>query len=194
LLYNAAIVPVGDDQSQHLELTRDIAQRFNSMYGDTFVVPATHLPTVGARVMGLDEPDKKMSKSATGTGHAVSLLDPPDVIRKKIMRATTDSNPAVDFSQLGAGVQNLLTIYQAFTGSSPDETRKVFEGKRYGDLKKGVAEAVVAALEPIQKRYREIMEERGYLARVLQDGAERITPIAKDTVEKVKKAMGLYTP
>ncbi len=194
LLYNAAIVPVGDDQSQHLELTRDIAQRFNSMYGDTFVVPATHLPTVGARVMGLDEPDKKMSKSATGTGHAVSLLDPPDVIRKKFMRATTDSNPAVDFSQLGAGVQNLLTIYQAFTGSSPDETRKVFEGKRYGDLKKGVAEAVVAALEPIQKRYREIMEERGYLARVLQDGAERITPIAAETVEKVKKAMGLYTP
>ena len=194
LLYDAAIVPVGDDQSQHLELTRDIAQRFNSMYGDTFVVPATHLPTVGARVMGLDEPDKKMSKSATGTGHAVSLLDPPDVIRKKIMRATTDSNPAVDFDRLGAGVQNLLTIYQAFTGNSADETRKQFEGKRYGDLKKGVAEAVVTALEPIQKRYREIMEERGYLARVLQDGAERITPIAKDTIEKVKKAMVWYTP
>jgi tryptophanyl-tRNA synthetase len=194
LLYNAAIVPVGDDQSQHLELTRDIAQRFNSMYGDTFVVPATHLPTVGARVMGLDEPDKKMSKSATGTGHAVSLLDPPEVIRKKIMRATTDSNPAVDFDQLGAGVQNLLTIYQAFTGSTADETCKQFEGKRYGDLKKGVAEAVIAGLEPIQKRYHEIMEERGYLARVLADGAERITPIAKDTIEKVKQAMGLYTP
>jgi tryptophanyl-tRNA synthetase len=194
LLYSAAIVPVGDDQSQHLELTRDIAQRFNSLYGDTFVVPATHLPTVGARVMGLDEPDKKMSKSATGSGHAVSLLDPPDVIRKKILRATTDSNPAVDFDHLGAGVHNLLTIYQAFTGGSADETRKLFEGKRYGDLKKGVAEAVVIALEPIQKRYREIMEERGYVARVLQDGAERITPIAKETIEKVKNAMGLYTP
>src|ERR1700735_3140822 len=113
LLYDAAIVPVGDDQSQHLELTRDIAQRFNSMYGDTFVVPATHLPTVGARVMGLDEPDKKMSKSATGSGHAVSLQDPPEIIRKKFMRATTDSNPAVDFENLGAGVQNLLTIFQA---------------------------------------------------------------------------------
>ena len=106
----------------------------------------------------------------------MSLLDPPDVIRKKIMRATTDSNPAVDFDQLGAGVQNLLTIYQAFTESTADETRKQFEGKRYGDLKKGVAEAVVAALDPIQKRYREIMEERGYLARVLADGAERIHP------------------
>ena len=197
LLYNAAIVPVGDDQSQHLELTRDIAQRFNSLYGageDIFVVPATQLPTVGARVMGLDEPDKKMSKSATGSGHAVSLLDPPETIRKKIMRATTDSLPAVDFDQLSAGVQNLLTIYQAFTGGSADETRKQFEGKRYGDLKKGVAEAVVAGLEPIQKRYQEIMSERGYLARVLADGAERITPIANQTIEKVKKAMGLYTP
>jgi tryptophanyl-tRNA synthetase len=193
LLYNAAIVPVGDDQSQHLELTRDIAQRFNSLYGDTFVVPATHLPTVGARVMGLDDPDKKMSKSATGSGHAVSLLDPPETIRKKILRATTDSSPSVDFDQLGAGVQNLLTIYQAFTGSSADEARKLFEGKRYGDLKKSVSEVVIAGLDPIQKRYREIMEERGYLARVLADGAERITPIAKETIEKVKKAMGLYT-
>src|SRR6266436_9103827 len=115
LIYQAAIVPVGDDQAQHLELTRDIAQRFNSLYGETFVMPATNMPAVGARIMGLDEPDKKMSKSAPGSGHAVSLLDPPDVIRKKIMRATTDSNPAVDFSTLGAGVRNLLTIFQAFT-------------------------------------------------------------------------------
>ena len=119
LLYNAAIVPVGDDQSQHLELARDIAQRFNSIYGDTFVVPATHLPTVGARVMGLDEPDKKMSKSAAGSAHAVSLLDPPDVIRKKILRATTDSKSGVDLDDLGAGVANLLTIFQAFTGCNP---------------------------------------------------------------------------
>ncbi len=194
LLYNAAVVPVGDDQSQHLELTRDIAQRFNSLYGETFVMPATHLPTVGARVMGLDEPDKKMSKSATGSGHAVSLLDPPDVIRKKIMRATTDSNPCVDFETMGAGVQNLLTIYQAFTGASDADLRAEFSGLRYGDLKKKVAEAVVAALEPIQKRYREIMDETGYVARVLDEGAKRITPIAAHTVETVKKAMGLYTP
>src|ERR1700756_4159712 len=106
LLYQAAIVPVGEDQSQHLELTRDIAQRFNSLYGDTFVMPATRLPAVGARVMGLDEPDKKMSKSVVGSGHAVSLLDPPEVIRKKILRATTDSKPGVDFDELGAGVAN----------------------------------------------------------------------------------------
>src|SRR6266566_1449211 len=112
LLYQAAIVPVGDDQSQHLELARDIAQRFNSLYGETFVMPATQLPTVGARVMGLDEPEKKMSKSATGANHAINLLDDPKDIRKKIMRATTDSNPAVDIETMGPGVQNLIAIYQ----------------------------------------------------------------------------------
>ncbi len=197
LLYNAAIVPVGDDQKQHVELTRDIAQRFNSLYGggeEFFVVPATHLPAVGARVMGLDEPYKKMSKSATGSGHAISLLDPPEVIRKKFMRATTDSNPGVDFENLGAGVQNLLTIFQAFTACDDAALRAQFQGMRYGDLKKTVAEAVVAALEPIQKRYREIMDETGYVARVLAEGAERIIPIANQTVERVKAAMGLYTP
>jgi tryptophanyl-tRNA synthetase len=194
LLYNAAIVPVGDDQSQHLELTRDIAQRFNSLYGDTFVVPATHLPTIGARVMGLDDPEKKMSKSATGSGHAVSLLDPPEVIRKKIMRATTDSNPAVDFEKLGAGVLNLLTIFQALTEWSDDKIQGHFEGMRYGDLKKTVAEGVIAALDPVQKRYREITGEPGHVARVLDEGARRITPIAEATVRTVKRAMGLYTP
>jgi tryptophanyl-tRNA synthetase len=194
LIYQAAIVPVGDDQSQHLELTRDIAQRFNSLYGDTFVVPETRLPTVGARVMGLDEPEKKMSKSAVGSGHAVSLLDPPEVIRKKFLRATTDSNPAVDFETAGAGVRNLLAIFQAFTECSDDALKTQFSGMRYGDLKKTVAEAVIAALEPIQKRYREITAETGYIARVLEDGAEKVRPIANDTVHKVKKAMGLYTP
>src|SRR5881628_3000047 len=116
LLYQAAIVPVGEDQAQHLELTRDIAQRFNSLYGETFTVPSTSLPTVGARVMGLDDPTVKMSKSAPGSGHAVALLDTPATIRKTIMRATTDSSPAVDFATVGPGVQNLLTIFQAFSG------------------------------------------------------------------------------
>ncbi len=193
LLYQAAIVPVGDDQSQHLELARDIAQRFNSLYGETFTMPATHLPTVGARIMGLDDPEKKMSKSETGGGHAVSLLDPPATIRKKILRATTDSNPGVDFEAMGPGVRNLLSIFQAFTGWSDDNTRAHFTGMRYGDLKKQVAEAVVSALEPVQKRYQEIMAEPGFVAKVLADGAERVTPIAQGTVEKVKKAMGLYT-
>jgi tryptophanyl-tRNA synthetase len=194
LLYQAAIVPVGDDQTQHLELTRDIAQRFNSLYGETFTMPATHLPTVGARIMGLDEPDKKMSKSTAGAGHAIGLLDPPKLIRKKIMRATTDSSPAVDFENLGAGVRNLLTIFEGFSEWSEDRVRDHFAGMRYGDLKNQVADTVVAAIEPIQQRYREITQETGYIERVLEEGAQRVTPMARETVQKVKKAMGLFTP
>jgi tryptophanyl-tRNA synthetase len=193
LLYNAGIVPVGDDQSQHLELTRDIAQRFNSLYGETFVVPETKLPAVGARIMGLDEPDKKMSKSAPGVNHAVSLLDSIDTARKKIMRATTDSNPAVDFATMGPGVENLIAIYRAFGDVPEDKARGEFEGLRYGDLKKKVADMVVAKLEPIQARYREIIADPGYLDGVLADSYARIEPIARGTVETVKARMGLYT-
>ena len=193
LLYQAAIVPVGDDQAQHLELARDIAQRFNSLYGDTFVMPKTSLPSVGARIMGLDEPDKKMSKSATGTGHAVGLLDPIDQVRKKIMRATTDSNPAVDFGTVGPGVANLLAIYQAFGGAGDDDMKAKFAGMRYGDLKKTVAGMVIAHLEPLQARYREIVSDPAYLDGILADGAARVSPIANSTVDLVKSRMGLYT-
>jgi tryptophanyl-tRNA synthetase len=193
LLYQAAIVPVGEDQAQHLELTRDVAQRFNSLYGETFVMPATSLPTVGARVMGLDDPTKKMSKSASGSGHAIAVLDPPATIRKKIMRATTDSSPAVDFAILSPGVENLLNIYQAFSGWSGDQMREQFAGMRYGELKKQVAEMVIAHLEPLQKRYQEIVSEPGHVAGVLREGAERVAPIANATVELVKSRMGLYT-
>jgi tryptophanyl-tRNA synthetase len=193
LLYQAAIVPVGEDQAQHLELARDIAERFNSLYGETFVVPATHLPSVGARVMGLDEPDKKMSKSTPGSNHAVAMLDPPAVIRKKIMRATTDSNPAVDFESMGPGVRNLLAIFQAFGDWNDSQIRSHFAGMRYGDLKKQVAEMVVASLDPLQKRFNDIMDEPGYLDTILRQGAERVSPIADSTVELVKQRMGLYT-
>ena len=192
LLYQAGIVPVGEDQAQHLELTRDIAQRFNSLYGDTFVVPGTSLPSVGARVMGLDDPTQKMSKSAAGANHAVALLDPPDKIRKTIMRATTDSNPAVDFDTAGPGVLNLIGIYQAFGGATDDEIKAQFTGMRYGDLKKEVAEMVISYLEPFQQRYREITADPAYLAGVLRDGAERVEPIADSTVQLVKERMGLY--
>jgi tryptophanyl-tRNA synthetase len=196
LLYQADVVPVGDDQKQHVELTRDIAQRFNSLYpehGETFAMPATHLPTVGARVMGLDDPQKKMSKSEPGAGHAIGLLDEPAVIRRKIMRATTDSAPAVDFdaADLGAGVRNLLAIYQAFTDSSNEEMRARFSGMRYGDLKKTVAEAVVAGLEPIQKKYREITPEE--ITQALSLGSANAMAIAQNTLQKVKRAMGLFT-
>ncbi|HEX3877035.1 MAG TPA: tryptophan--tRNA ligase [Bryobacteraceae bacterium] len=192
LLYQAGIVPVGEDQAQHLELTRDIAQRFNSLYEETFVVPGTSLPAVGARVMGLDDPETKMSKSATGANHAVALLDPLDRIRKTIMRATTDSNPAVDFEKAGPGVLNLLSIYQAFSGDSDEQMKTKFSGMRYGDLKKQVAEMTVAHLEPFQQRYRQIVSDPGYLKGVLRDGADRVRPIADNTVRVVKQRMGLY--
>jgi tryptophanyl-tRNA synthetase len=194
LLYQAAAVPVGEDQMQHLELTRDIAQRFNSLYGETFVMPATKLPAVGARIMGLDDPTAKMSKSAAGAGHAVALLDPPERIRKTIMRATTDSSPAVDFTSMGPGVANLLNIFQAFSGWSDDAMRAHFSGLRYGDLKKQVAEMTISKLEPIQRRYREIVAEPGYLDRILREGAEAVSPIADSTVGLVKSRMGIYTP
>lgn len=191
LLYQAGIVPVGEDQAQHLELTRDIAQRFNSLYGEAFVVPNTSLPTVGARIMGLDDPTQKMSKSVTGTNHAVALLDPPDRIRKAIMRATTDSLPYVDMETAGPGVLNLLSIYQAFSGWSDDQMKAHFQGLRYGDLKKQVAEMVVSQLEPFQERYRQIVSEPGYLDGVLREGAERVSPIAGETVRVTKERMGL---
>jgi tryptophanyl-tRNA synthetase len=191
MLYQAGIVPVGEDQAQHLELTRDIAQRFNSLYGDTFVVPDTSLPTVGARVMGLDDPTMKMSKSESGANHAVALLDPPDKIRKTIMRATTDSNPAVDLETAGPGVLNLLSIYQAFGGASDAEIKSEFTGLRYGDLKKRVADMVIAHIEPFQARYKQIVSEPGYLEGVLREGAERVAPIANETVKLVKGRMGL---
>ena len=193
LLYQAKVVPVGDDQAQHLELSRDIAQRFNALYGDTFVMPETKLPSVGARIMGLDEPDKKMSKSASGAGHAVALLDEPAVIRKKIMRATTDSNPAVDFDTMGPGVANLLAIYQAFDECDGEAMRARFSGMRYGDLKKSVAEKTIEHIEPFQARYREVMADPAYLDGILTEGVARVEPVARATVRLVKERMGLYT-
>jgi len=189
LLYQAGIVPVGEDQAQHLELTRDIAQRFNSLYGETFVMPATHLPAVGARIMGLDDPTQKMSKSAGRSAHAIALLDDLKAIQKKILRATTDSQPAVDPEAMGPGIANLLTIGQACDASI---TKESVAGMRYGDFKKRIAEAVIARLEPIQQRYRQVSAEPGYIESVLARGHDRVLPIAEDTVRKAKRAMGVY--
>lgn len=191
LIYQANIVPVGEDQTQHLELTRDIAQRFNSLYGDTFNVPETRLPAVGARIMGLDDPTVKMSKSISGSNHAIALLDPPELIRKKIARATTDSQPAVDAQAMGAGIANLFTIAQACDASV---TANSVAGMRYGEFKKLVAETVIAKLEPIQKKYREITSEKGYIDSVLSRGRERVLPISEDTIRTARRAMGLYVP
>ncbi len=193
LLYQAKIVPVGEDQSQHLELTRNIAERFNHLYGDTFVVPETRLPAVGARVMGLDDPEQKMSKSADGPNHAISMLEEPGRIKKLIGRAVTDSNPHVVWEDAGPGVKNLLGIYQAFSETADDDMRTEFDGMRYGDLKKRVTEMVVESLAPIQERYRKLMDSRDHLRQVLHASAERIAPIAEDTVKLAKQRTGLFS-
>jgi tryptophanyl-tRNA synthetase len=194
LLYQAAAVPVGDDQRQHLEFTRDIAQRFNHLYGETFTIPEAMIPKEGARIMGLDNPLSKMSKSEASEYHAVYLLDPPDVARKKIMRATTDSNRDIRFSNEPerAGVNNLLTIYQALTGQTREAVEASFETARgYGDLKKTVADAVVERLAPLQQRYTELVGEAGYLDEILAQGAERARSVADATLAQVQERMGL---
>jgi tryptophanyl-tRNA synthetase len=192
LLYDSHYVPVGEDQKQHVELSRDIAQRFNSLYGETFVVPDVLIPKVGARVMGLDEPTDKMSKSSDKQGHALRLLDPPDVLRKSIMRATTDSLNRIAFDRENQpGVYNLLSIYQAITGQSEAEIIAEFEGKGYGNLKKRVAEVVIATLEPIQQRYHQMATDPAYVEQVLKDGADRVRPIAENRLYVAQKNLGL---
>jgi tryptophanyl-tRNA synthetase len=192
LLYQADVVPVGDDQRQHLELTRDLAQRFNHQYGDVFTIPEAMIPVTGARVMGLDAPTAKMSKSEASEYHAVYLLDPPDKIRKKIMRSVTDSSAVIKFSEEPerAGVNNLLTIYQAFTDEDAAAVEGRFEGKGYGDLKKTVAEVVIEGLAPIQARYQEITGEGGYIDQILTEGAARAAVIAYKTLDEVKERVG----
>ncbi len=191
LLYDTDVVPVGEDQKQHVELTRDAAQRFNSMYGETFVLPEPLIASVGSRIMGLDDPTKKMSGSEMGAGHAIDLLDEPDVIRSKIMKATTDSHRDVLFNEKRPGVNNLLTIYQSFTGEKEKEIEKKFEGKGYGDLKKALAEVVVEGLRPVQERYRELTAEAGHIDAILAEGATKARPLAEKTLNKVRERVGL---
>jgi tryptophanyl-tRNA synthetase len=191
LLYDTDLVPVGEDQKQHVELARDAAQRFNNFYGDVFTVPQPQIAEVGARIMGLDDPTKKMSKSEEGPNHAIALLDPPDVIRKKIMRATTDSQTTVVFDENRLGIYNLLTIYQIFTDEEQKAIEAKFDGKGYGDFKKALAEVVVEGLRPLQERYHKIISEPGYLDSVLKEGAAKAQPLAQKTLTKVHQAVGL---
>ncbi len=198
LLYQADAVPVGDDQRQHLELARDIAQRFNHLFGETFTIPEAMIPPAGARIKGLDNPLVKMSKSLTESEyHAVYLLDPPDRIRKKIMRAVTDSGREIRFSNdpEKAGVNNLLEIYEAFTDQPRDAIEAHFALARgYGDLKKEVAEVVIAALQPIQQRYRELTSEKGFIDELLAQGAERASAVAEATLRRARENMGFLMP
>jgi tryptophanyl-tRNA synthetase len=193
LLYDTNLVPVGEDQKQHIELTRDVAERFNHLFGEVFTIPDAMIREGGARIMGLDDPTAKMSKSLgeQRTGHSIGLLDPPSAIRKAIMRAVTDSGSEVRFENASPGVLNLLSIYQVLSGQSKEQIQAHFEGKGYGTLKREVADIVVASLEPVQKRYAEIMADPQYIETVLTAGADRVRPTANATLARVREAMGL---
>lgn len=190
LIYNADLVPVGEDQKQHLELTRDLAGRFNHRFGDYFTLPDPYIPEVGARIMSLDDASKKMSKSNPNPGSYIALLDTPDEIRKKISRATTDSGREVRFDPAGKPeVSNLITIYSQCSGLSIAEVERRYEGQMYGPFKKDLAEVVVGVLEPLQQRYREIRES-GELRSILRQGAERASEMAEKTLQDVQRLMG----
>ena len=191
LLYGTDIVPVGEDQKQHVELVRDVAQRFNSIYGETFVVPEVVIPETGARIMGLEDPTKKMSKSEAGQGHIIYLLDSPDDIRAKIMRATTDSLREIRFDESRPGICNLLVIYELFTKLGRKEIEARFEGKGYVDLKRELAEVVVENLGPLQSRYRELTADPTCIDSLLTEGAARVRPVAEKTLAIVKDRVGL---
>jgi tryptophanyl-tRNA synthetase len=191
LLYNTDEVPVGEDQKQHVELARDVAQRFNSIYGETFTVPKAVIAEAGARIMGLDDPTQKMSKSEEQPGRAINLLDSPDDMRNKIMRATTDSLREIRFDENRFGVNNLLVIYEQFTGQGRGKIESRFEGKGYADLKRELAEVVVEGLSPMQTRYRELTADPSHIERLLAEGADKVRPIAEKTLALVKDRVGL---
>ncbi len=189
LLYRTDLVPVGQDQKQHLELTRDIAERFNRDYGETFRVPDAFIPKVGAKIMALDDPSKKMSKSDENANGRITLLDDADTVRRKFKRAVTDSGTEVRFDETRPAVTNLLTVYQLLTNRTREEIERHFAGKGYAQLKSDVADATIAFLEPYQQRMRGIGDEE--LSRILREGADRARALAEATVRQVKERMGL---
>lgn len=191
LLYQADIVPVGADQKQHLEITRDIAARFNGIYGNVFIVPDAYIPKTGAaRVMSLQDPSRKMSKSDPNPKGTIYLTDAPETIMKKFKSAVTDSEMCVRYAEGKDGINNLMTIYSAATGDSLEKIESDFAGKGYGDFKKAVGEAVVAELEPFQKKYNEIIADKQYLKECQQKGAEKALRVSSRTLGKVMKKVG----
>ena len=189
LLYQSDLVPVGADQRQHLEITRDIAERFNNIYGDVFTVPEGYIPKVGARIMGLQNPEKKMSKSESDNeNNAIFLLDDLNVIANKIKRAVTDSDNVVAYSpEEKPGISNLLNIYSAVTGKSVDDAVADFAGCGYGEFKKTVADAVVAEIQPLQEKFKELSADKAYIDKAMAEGAEKASYFANKTLRKVKK-------
>ena len=190
LIYNADLVPVGEDQKQHIELTRDLAQKFNNTFSETFTLPEPFIPKAGARVMSLQSPDSKMSKSDPNQNGTLYIIDSPDVLRKKIMSAVTDSESSVRYAKEKPGISNLMQIMGAMLGRTVESIEAEFVGKGYGDFKKAVADAVIAGLEPVCKRYAEICADKSYVEDVLRAGTECAQRRVNRTMSKVRRKVG----
>ncbi|MBP5308284.1 MAG: tryptophan--tRNA ligase [Clostridia bacterium] len=194
LLYGADVVPIGVDQKQHLELTRDLAIRFNNRYSETFVVPEPIIPGIGAKIMSLQDPERKMSKSDPNENSYVSLLDDEETVIRKFKRAVTDSDNSIRFSADKPGISNLITIYSAVTGENISCTEEKFAGKGYGEFKIAVGETVAAAIAPVRKKTLELLSDKAYLDEVMKNGADRAGYLANKTLSKVYRKVGLYSP
>lgn len=191
LLFQTDLVPVGADQKQHLELARDVAARFNGLYGETFKIPEPYIGKTGARVMSLQNPTSKMSKSDEDANASIYLMDEPDAIIRKFKRAVTDSDSCVRFDQdVKPGISNLMNIYGAITGQTMEEIQAEFEGKGYGDFKMRVGEAVVEELRPLQTRFKELSSDKGYIDSIIKKNAETANYLATKTLRKVQKKVG----
>lgn len=191
LLYQADVVPVGVDQKQHLEITRDIAERFNNLYGDVFTIPEPYIGKAGAKIMSLQEPSKKMSKSDENLNATILLLDDKDTIIRKFKRAVTDSDACVRYGEDKPGISNLMNIYGCVTRKSNEEIEREFEGKGYGDFKLAVGEAVADELAPIQKKYEELMKDKAYIEGYIKENDDKARYFATKTLRKVQKKVGL---
>ncbi len=192
LLYQADMVPVGIDQKQHIEIARDIAERFNTVYSPTFTIPEPYMPKAGAKIMSLAEPDKKMSKSDDNQNAVVYLTDSRDDIIRKFKRAVTDSEALVKYDENRMGIMNLMNIYSCFTGKNYDEIEREFDGKGYADFKLAVGEACADGLKPIQEKFNLLLENKDELEKIMISGAERASYIANKTLSKVYRKVGFY--
>ena len=190
LLYKTDLVPIGSDQKQHLELARNVAERFNGVHGNTFTVPEPYIPKVGGRIMSLQEPEKKMSKSDENANALVLLLDKPEDIMRKFKRAVTDSEAKVEYRDGKAGINNLMTIYSIATGKTMDEITAEFDGRGYGDFKTAVGESVVEMLRPIREKTEDLLKNPDYLESIYKENAQRASVLAERTMEKVRKKVG----
>lgn len=190
LLYQADVVPVGKDQLQHLEITRDIAQRFNAIYGDVFTIPEPYMGKAGANIRSLQNPEKKMSKSDENANASIYLMDDPDTIIRKFKRAVTDSEASVRYRDEQPGIKNLIEIYCACTGKTPEETEKEFDGKGYSEFKPAVGEAVVSVLKPVQERFYELTKDKAYIDGIIKENGEKANYYATKTLRKVQKKVG----